>query len=871
MIRCRWLWLCAVSALSPVLEASEEKDVRAADAAAKEVSEPGVLALFAWGDCDGDGRLELATVSAAGELRLLASVGDGRYEDVSARAGLSGVGDAALALWADYDQDGRLDLFVGAQSGASRLFHNEGGSFVDVSEASGFACTGAVRSAQWFDADGDSRLDLFVITAGESALFRGLEGGFFERAELPFEGALKAPAQGAIPLQPPELGELLPPPASHSERGNQRDGRLIDGEVPLGSGKGSGSVATGPAPSSGGASPLLVLPSCVNAIRDQAVPANCLNASTTPTLGRLYPLSANLFVAVGGNVGVGTTSPTARLHVAGTARMTDTLTLAPSGDQALDVSTGSIYKGGALFIHTKGGPGNTALGGLALASATTGYDNTATGFGALSAGTTGWGNTAVGSRALTGNTTGIFNTASGFRALYSNTTGVQNTASGTHALFLNTTGDHNTASGSNALFFNTTGEANTANGFNALFFNTTGYRNSASGARALYGNTSGGNNTASGFEALASNTTGISNTATGSKALFSNTTGYRNSASGARALYGNTSGGDNTASGFEALASNTTGISNTATGSKALFSNTTGPRNTASGTRALYYNSTGDGNTASGYRALYFNTTGYSNTASGEGALSFNTTGGLNTAIGQVALRATTTGYRNTASGAGALFSNTTGSLNTASGYGALIANTTGLRNIGLGYRAGQALTTGNDNIAIGNNGVAAESATIRIGTAGTHTRAFIAGIRGVTTANADAIPVLIDSAGQLGTVSSSRRFKEEIRDMGDATEKLLALRPVTFRYKPEVQSGERPLEYGLIAEEVAEVFPDLVVYDEEGKPFTVKYHLLSAMLLNELQKQAHELSRLRALEERIAALEAGPEGARTRAADDGG
>jgi hypothetical protein len=154
---------------------------------------------------------------------------------------------------------------------------------------------------------------------------------------------------------------------------------------------------------------------------------------------------------------------------------------------------------------------------------------------------------------------------------------------------------------------------------------------------------------------------------------------------------------------------------------------------------------------------------------------------------------------------------------------------------------------------------VAAESATIRMGTSGTHARAFLAGIRGVTTGVADAIPVLIDSAGQLGTVSSSRRFKEEIRDMGEATERLLQLRPVLFRYKPEVQSGARPLEYGLIAEEVAEIFPELVVHDEEGKPFTVKYHLLSSMLLNELQRlrEAHARE-LAGLSERVAALEAG-------------
>jgi hypothetical protein len=204
------------------------------------------------------------------------------------------------------------------------------------------------------------------------------------------------------------------------------------------------------------------------------------------------------------------------------------------------------------------------------------------------------------------------------------------------------------------------------------------------------------------------------------------------------------------------------------------------------------------------------------------------------------------------------LFANTTGINNTAIGERALRFNTTGSNNIALGRNAGYSLTTGNDNIAINNTGVAGEGGTIRVGTAGTHTRAFIAGIRGVTTGVADAIPVVVDSAGQLGTVSSSRRFKRDIADMGDATERLLELRPVVFHYKQEqtVPSGEVPLEYGLIAEEVAEIFPDLVVYDEEGLPFTVKYHLLSSMLLNELKKLQNELTRLRGLEARLDALE---------------
>jgi hypothetical protein len=349
--------------------------------------------------------------------------------------------------------------------------------------------------------------------------------------------------------------------------------------------------------------------------------------------------------------------------------------------------------------------------------------------------------------------------------------------------------------------------------------------------------------------ALQSNTTASYNVANGHRALFSNTTGYSNTASGANALYANTTGTRNTASGVTALRNNTTGSSNTASGYLALRGNTTASHNTAFGAEALSFN-TGPRNTALGFQALRDNTTGYNNTASGFAALRFNTLGIANTA----------TGY-------GALHANTGGILNTACGFKALNGNTTGQRNIALGQQAGLNLTTGNDNIAIGNAGVAAEAATIRMGTAGTHTRAFIAGIRGATTGVANAIPVLIDGNGQLGTISSSRRFKEEIRDMGDATERLSALRPVTFRYKPEIQAGERPLEYGLIAEEVAEVFPELVVFDEEGKPFTVKYHLLSTMLLNELERlradHGRELAELRtrlgAVEERCVASEAAP------------
>jgi len=208
------------------------------------------------------------------------------------------------------------------------------------------------------------------------------------------------------------------------------------------------------------------------------------------------------------------------------------------------------------------------------------------------------------------------------------------------------------------------------------------------------------------------------------------------------------------------------------------------------------------------------------------------------------------------------------GSLNSAVGAQALALNATGTRNVAIGYRAGYNQTTGNDNIYLANTGVAAENTTIRVGCpaglcafgATPHSRAFVAGIRGVTTDVADAVPILIDSAGQLGTVSSSRSVKRDIHDMGDATDRLLDLRPVTFHYKQEQTLPdwrEVPPEYGLIAEEVAEVFPDLVVYDEAGKPFTVKYHELPAMLLNEAKKDHRAIGeQQRKIDEQAAVIE---------------
>jgi hypothetical protein len=353
------------------------------------------------------------------------------------------------------------------------------------------------------------------------------------------------------------------------------------------------------------------------------------------------------------------------------------------------------------------------------------------------------------------------------------------------------------------------------------------------------------------------------NTCYGTDVLFSNDNSHYNSGFGYRALYSNIWGHSNTAIGYSALLLNTYGGENTAVGHSALFYNTEGYGNTAAGHSALNANTTGDYNTATGKSALRYNTTGDSNTASGHSALNFNTEGYANTAIGSYSLQVNSTGYYNTASGYWALNSNEMGNRNTADGVAALY-NAKGSRNVALGFYAGFNITTGANNIMIGagQKGKADDSGVIRIGASTLQQKAFIAGIRGVTTGRADAVPVVIDANGQLGTISSSRDVKEDIEPLGQISERLLALRPVTFRYKEAFANGEKPIQFGLIAEEVAESFPELVVYDANGKPETVAYHLLSTLLVNEFQKaqgvienQAARLAILEAQSEELAQL----------------
>ena len=293
-----------------------------------------------------------------------------------------------------------------------------------------------------------------------------------------------------------------------------------------------------------------------------------------------------------------------------------------------------------------------------------------------------------------------------------------------------------------------------------------------------------------------------------------------------------------TAAGDNALQALTLGVGNTAIGTFSLFSVTTGNFNTALGAGALDLN-TADQNTATGAAALLFNTTGTDNTANGAAALESNDTGSFNTANGALALLNNTTGLANTASGVLALENNTIGSNNTADGEAAL-ENSTGNHNTAIGDSALRKLTAGSENTALGalaGINVTTADRVICIGTNGANVSnaCFIGNIRDVQTQNADTIPVLVDSAGQLGTQSSSRRFKKEIKSMDSASEGILALKPVTFQYKSDKKNAPR---YGLIAEEVAKVNPDLVVRDKNGEIYTVRYEAVNAMLLNEFLKE---------------------------------
>jgi len=299
------------------------------------------------------------------------------------------------------------------------------------------------------------------------------------------------------------------------------------------------------------------------------------------------------------------------------------------------------------------------------------------------------------------------------------------------------------------------------------------------------------------------------NTAEGQDALLSLTTGQYNTGIGIFSVLSLTDGNFCTGIGAGTLLANTAD-QNTATGAGALLSNTTGEENTANGTFALFSNTEGNQNTAVGVNALFSNTEAGFNTATGHSALFSNTSGSSNTAIGQ-----------------SALFDNTTGDSNVAVGFIALSNNTGGSGNIALGAGAGFNVTSADNVICIGALG------------ANVSNRCYIGHIRGATVGNGDGVNVIVDSDGQLGTSNSSRRFKKDIKSMDQTSEAILALKPVTFHYKNlDSKKAENTPQFGLIAEEVAEINPDLVVRDADGEPFTVRYDAVNAMLLNEFLKE---------------------------------
>jgi uncharacterized coiled-coil protein SlyX len=389
-----------------------------------------------------------------------------------------------------------------------------------------------------------------------------------------------------------------------------------------------------------------------------------------------------------------------------------------------------------------------------------------------------------------------FGTADGKNALKNVSGGVANSAFGWYTLFADTTGNFNTALGAGALVLNNA-DSNTAVGTAALILNTVG----------------------AGLD------TGKENTAVGTAALVFNSGGPNNF-----------DGSFNGAVGAFALNQNTIGAGNNAFGNSALFSNIDGSENTAIGDVALTFNigtvttkGEGSANTAVGGGALYSNTSGSSNDAVGFNALQNNTVGLFNQALGSLALASNVDGASNIAIGDSAFADNVSGSFNTV-----------------IGDLAGGGVE-GDDNIYIGATsglpGGGSESGTIRIGDPTFVTACFIAGINGVAVTGT---PVVVDANGQLGVAVSSARFKENVQPMDKASESILSLKPVTFRYKKSIDAKGTP-QFGLLAEEVAKVNPDLVIYDRDGKPYTVRYEAVNAMLLNEFLKEHHTVQDLKA------------------------
>jgi len=411
----------------------------------------------------------------------------------------------------------------------------------------------------------------------------------------------------------------------------------------------------------------------------------------------------------------------------------------------------------------------------------------------------------------------LFNAFLGDDALISNITGAGNTALGWRALFTNTDASFSTAVGGGALALNN-GTSNTAVGAAALLLNTSGTQNTAVGTDAMVHNDGGSNNNAVGNFALFNNIDGVENNAFGNSALVQSMHASFNTAIGDTALWSNDVTGHGTAN------------FNTAVGASALGLNIDASENTAVGYNALA------GNDVSGHGTANFNT------AIGAEALSFNGDANSNTAVGFNALMnndiaGNGLANQNTAIGYQALFSNTDGDSNTAVGFQALNDNATGIQNTAEGWSAGSN-ATGSGNVYIG--------ADMR-GFAGEDNHTYIRNIKDTNVSGGNADSVTMDlTTGLLGHAASSRRYKEDVKPMDKASETLYRLKPVTYRYKKEIDSTQSPA-FGLIAEEVAEVNPDLVAHNAQGQPESVHYQAVNAMLLNEFLKEHRKVEKLEA------------------------
>ena len=610
---------------------------------------------------------------------------------------------------------------------------------------------------------------------------------------------------------------------------------------------------------------------------------------TTPQSGASFNVSGD--GTVGGTINANLVNSNTGFQIQGITQFNANSKL---GNLLIGQSAGnaSITGGSNQLIGANAGASLTSgnadvfLGSGAGQSTTTGNGDVYVGVGSGQTATTAAYNTFQGAQTGLFTTTGSYNTFNGFNSGFSNTTGTNNTYLGSQAGASATIANHNTFVGFDSGFSNSTGSGNLFLGDSAGSFNTTGSNNlylAHAGVGAENNTTRIGSSQTNAFIA------GIygANVSAG-QPVYVDSTGHLGT------------GGGNSVFSFNGRSGAVTPASNDynftqifgVVGPGQLFGNYTLPvvfSDPTNGYKGKVVNVTGDViggnmNSAGGYQingTTILNQDTLNDTMLGVGAGNANITGGDSQLIGRSAGAAITSGNADvfiggaagasTTTGNGNVYvgwisgsSSTTGFYNTFVGSQTGFYNTIGNTDLYLGFSAGVSNTTGSNNIYLANGGLDGESNTTRIGVS--QQAAYIAGVYGVTSGSG--VPVYINSNGQLGTLTSSRKYKEDIRDMGDISTALMKLRPVTFHYKSEYDKGPRTLQFGLIAEEVAKVYPDLVAWNPDGTPYTVRYQYLSSMLLNEVQKQYHKLQdqaeliaaeekKIDALETRLARIEA--------------